>query len=103
LAIPSDKERCILIPEYSSAFRDACGSLPLSVAAKALKAVAGFAAYDSAVWRQTRTVRQLAGTYRIRIGIHYRLLLRWDAGQPLTACDLIHRKDLESWIKRQLG
>ena len=100
-SLPPEKDRCILLPEYSSSFRDACGALPSSVVAKALKAIAGFAAYDAAAWQQARAIKQLAHTYRIRIGIHYRLLLRWLPGQTLTACDLIHRKELESWIKRQ--
>lgn len=101
-SLPPEKDRCILLPDYSSSFRDACGRLPASVVAKALKAVAGLAAYDTAAWQQARALKQLANTYRIRIGIHYRLLLRWLPGQSLTACDLIHRKELEPWIKRQL-
>ncbi len=100
--LPPKKERSTLIPEYSSDFRDACGSLPASVTSKALKAVAGFAAYDAAAWKQTRAIKQRPNTYRIRIGIHYRLLLHWLPSQTLTALDLIPRKDLESWIKRHL-
>jgi hypothetical protein len=103
LQLPSEKERTVLIPEYSRDFRDTCPGLPASVIAKALKAVAGFAAYDAAVWKHTRAIKQLPGIYRIRIGIHYRLLLHWLPSETLQTLDLIPRQDLETWIRRHLA
>ena len=99
--LPAENSRQILIPKYKNNFRDACQNMPDSVAAGALKAVAGFASYDKSVWRHARSIKQLTNIYRIRIGMHYRLLLHWQPGQSLTALDLIPRQDLESWIKRQ--
>ena len=98
--IPVETARPILIPEYDSGFRHACRKGNPSLAASALKAVTAFAAYDSSVWRHSRGIRKLANVYRVRINRSYRLLLRWVPGQSLTALDLIHRRDLEAWIKR---
>ncbi len=97
---PPEKARVVLVPEYDARFRDAFAQLSATVGAKALRAVAGFAAYDAATWQHARSIKILQDVYRIRIGMHYRLLLRWRPGQTLKALDLIPRQDLESWIKR---
>jgi len=99
-AMPGDNARTIIVPDYHSNFRDACQSVPGLVAASAMKAITSFAVYDPAVWRNARSIRQLANIYRVRIGRNYRLLLCWVPGQSLTALDLIPRQDLESWIRR---
>ena len=99
--IPVETARPILIPEYDNGFREACRKSNASLAASALKAVAAFAAYDSSIWRHSRGIRKLTNVYRVRINHKYRLLLRWIPGQSLTALDLIHRRELEAWIKRQ--
>lgn len=101
--MPSEKARTPLIPEYENAFREACDRVPSAVARSALKTIGGFAAYDNAVWRHTRTIKQLSDIYRVRIGMHYRLLLRWVPGQTVMALDLIPRQDLETWIRRHLS
>jgi len=98
--MPSKSERRVMIPEYTDNFKDASRNMPAAVAGAALKAVAGIASYDAATWRSFRSIKQLSHIYRIRIGIHYRLLLRWLPGQELCALDLIHRQELELWIKR---
>lgn len=98
--MPSKKERRIIIPEYKDSFRDACGNMPASVVGGALKALSGVASYDAAAWRNFRSIKRLSNIYRMRIGIHYRLLLKWIPGASLCALDLIPRQDLESWIKR---
>ncbi len=99
-AMPGENARTIVVPDYHNHFRDACQSVPNSAAATAMKAVTSFAVYDPAVWRNARSIKQLADIYRVRIGRSYRLLLRWVPGQSLTALDLIPRQDLESWIRR---
>lgn len=99
-AMPGENAQTIVVPDYHSNFRDACRSVPGPAAASAMKAVTSFAVYDPAVWRNARSIRQLANIYRVRIGRNYRLLLCWVPGQSLTALDLIHRQDLESWIRR---
>jgi hypothetical protein len=98
--MPVENARTIVVPDYHSNFRNACQSLPGSVAVSAMKAITSFAVYDPAVWRNARSIRQLANIYRVRIGRNYRLLLCWVPGQSLTALDLIPRQDLESWIRR---
>jgi hypothetical protein len=91
----------IQIPEFSAAFRKSCEHLPQPVVAKALLAAAGFAARDEAVLRQAAALEQLPGYFRVRIGIHHRLLLRQLAGESLQIVDIIPRQSLETWIRQQ--
>ena len=92
--------RKILVPEYTQAFLKACEATPSPVVAKALRALASFAAHDEAIWRQTRGIERLADTYRIRIDLSHRLLIQWKESTGLKALDLILRRDLENWIKQ---
>jgi len=93
----------ILIPEFSEAFKRSCASLPARVVAKSLRAASGFAAHDKSVWRQTKPLAILPGCYRIRIGLHYRLLMKWQPSVSLQILDLISRQNLETWIKQFAG
>lgn len=93
----------IRIPEYSAAFRKSCEKPPSPVVAKALQAAAGFAALDESVLRQAAPLELLPGYFRIRIGIHYRLLVRQAEENVLEVADLIHRHDLETWIRQHSG
>jgi hypothetical protein len=90
-----------LLPEYADAFRKRCASLPAAVAAKAILAAGRFASHEAAIWRQTKPLERLPGHYRIRIGLDYRMIVRWQPGKSLQVLDVIPRQDLESWIKRQ--
>ena len=100
--MPAEDARKVIIPAYDPAFHAACRDTPPSIAASALKAVTAFAVFDPAIWRHARGIRHLPNIYRVRIGLHYRLLLRWFPGQNLTALDLIPRQELETWIKRRI-
>jgi hypothetical protein len=109
-AFPADAEdaeptgpmpKKIQIPEYSAAFRKSCEHLPQPVVAKALLAAAGFAVRDEAVLRQTAGIELLPGYFRVRVGIHHRLLLRQLAGESLQIVDIIPRQSLETWIRQQ--
>jgi hypothetical protein len=93
----------IPIPEYSDAFRASCQSVPPAFVAKALRIVAGFAAQEQEIRRQSRGLERMPGVYRIRIGTQYRLLIRWVKGSKLEVLDLIIRQNLETWIKRHTG
>lgn len=90
----------ILVPEYAPAFLKACELMPSPVVAKALRALANFAAHDETIWRQTRGIERLADVYRIRIDLSHRLLIQWKENVELKALDLILRRDLENWIKQ---
>ena len=95
--------KTVLVPEYAQAFRRSLESLPPAIGAKALKAVAGFAARDKSVLDKTRQLKVLPGYYRIRIGIDYRLMLKWLPDKQLEALDLIPRSRLETWIRGMAG
>jgi hypothetical protein len=90
----------ILIPEYTTSFHRSCESMPSAVVAKALRAVAGFAAHDLQIWRQTRSITRIPNIYRIRIGIHHRLIIQWKSAVCLKVLDLIQREGLRTWVKQ---
>jgi hypothetical protein len=97
---PEQLSKQIRIPECSDTFRKSCEKLPAPVVAKALRAAAGFAAMEEATLRQTAALERLPDTFRIRVGIHYRLLVRLGLKNTLEVLDLIPRQDLETWIRQ---
>jgi len=90
----------IIIPEYSGSFLKSCESLPPAIVGKALIATSRFAAHDKSIWRHTKSIERMKDSYRIRIGINHRLMLRWIPSDKLEVMDLITRQDLEAWIKK---
>jgi len=100
---PEKALKKILIPEFTPPFRRSCESLPPPMVAKALRAAADFASQDKTVWRRTKPIETLSRVYRIQIGRRYRLLLTWEPEVRLEILDLIHRSQLETWIKRYTG
>jgi len=101
-AVSEHLPKTVLVPDYTDAFRQHCESLPQSIVAKALKSVAAFAANDQAIWRHSKPLEAIEGFYRIRIGIHYRLLVE-RRDHRLSVLDLIPRADLETWIKQHMA
>jgi hypothetical protein len=90
----------VRIPEFSSAFRKSCEKLPSPVAAKGLQAAAGFAALEESALRQAAPLELLPGHFRIRVGIHHRLIVRQGEENILEVLDLIPRQNLETWIRQ---
>lgn len=93
----------IQIPEFSVSFRKSCEHLPATIAARALQAAAGFAARDESILRQAAAIERLPGYFRIRVGIHHRLLIRQVPGESLQVVDIIPRQNLETWIRQQVA
>jgi hypothetical protein len=91
----------IMLPEFSAAYRRSCETAPSAVVAKSLQAAAGFAAHDKQIWRQTKGIETIPHIYRIRIGIHHRLMIRWEKEKGLNVLDLIPRAQLETWIRQR--
>jgi hypothetical protein len=87
-------------PEFTDSFRKSCEGLPPPLAAKAMQAAVGFAVRDSATLRQTVGIERMPGHYRIRIGIHHRLIVRQSPGSEVQVLDIIPRKQLDTWIKQ---
>jgi len=90
------------VPEYSDIFRKNCDALPPSVAAKAILCAGRFACLDSAIWQQTKALKRLREHYRIRIHRDYRMIVRRRPGRPHLILDVIHRKQLDAWIKQHV-
>ena len=91
----------IMIPEFSATYRRSCQAAPSAVVAKSLQAAAGFAAHDKQIWRQTKGIETIPHIYRIRVGIHHRLMIRWEKEKGLKVLDLIPRAQLETWIRQR--
>ena len=91
----------IMIPEFSAAYHRSCETAPSAVVAKSLQAAAGFAAHDKQIWRQTKGIETIPHIYRIRVGIHHRLMIRWEKEKSLQVLDLIPRAQLETWIRQR--
>ena len=89
-----------LAPEYSSAFRKRCDSLPPRIASRAILAAGRFASHEATIWQQTKPIQRLPERYRIRIHRDYRMIVHWKPGKSLLILDVIPRQDLVSWIKR---
>jgi hypothetical protein len=100
---PNKAIKKILIPDYSPTFRRSCESLPAPIVAKALGAAADFASHEKSVWHRTKPIETLSRVFRIRIGRKYRLLIGWEPEARLDILDLIHRSQLETWIKGYAG
>jgi hypothetical protein len=88
------------MPDYNPTFRRSCETLPPLMVAKTLKAAADFASQDKTVWHRTKAIETLSRFYRIQIGRKYHLLLIWQPEVKLEILELIHRSQLETWIKR---
>ncbi len=91
----------IMIPEFSAAYRRSCEMAPSAIVAKSLQAAAGFAAHDIQIWRQTKGIETIPHIYRIRVGIHHRLMILWEKEKGLKVLDLIPRAQLETWIRQR--
>ena len=92
--------KTVLVPEYSAAFCRACKTVPPPIAAKAIKAIAAFAAADEDIWRVTRPIKRVADCYRIRVGRSYRIMLHVEPDKMIQVLDLIPRAELEVWIRK---
>ena len=90
----------VLVPVLGAAsegLRDA----PPAVARLALELVAGLAVGDESSWRGCKRIRSVADLWSARAGIHHRFLFRIDSpAHQLVAVALIHRRELESVLKR---
>ncbi len=90
----------IHVPKFTDAFRDSCENLPSALVIKAMKAAVGFASRDNAILRQTVGIERMPDYYRIRIGIHHRLIVRQTSGNGLQILEIIPRKELDTWIRQ---
>ena len=88
------------IPEYSKEFKKTLETADSAVSRNALRAITGFATKDERYLKQTKTLKALDSYYSIRIGIHHRLILECSPDGTPVAKQLIHRKELESLVKR---
>ena len=89
------------VPDFTDSFRKSCEQLPTDVVIKAMQAAVGFASRDNAILRQTAGIERMPGHYRIRIGIHHRLIVRQTPRNELQILAVIPRKELDAWIRQR--
>lgn len=90
----------IVVPEYLPNFRKQAEQLPAEIVAKALTAANGIVLNKPEVWKQTTSIETYDDLYRVRLGLQYRLMLRWKPGKFLHVLDIIPRNKLETWLKQ---
>ena len=96
---PPKTFKTVLVPEYAVSFCRSCKTVPPPVAAKAIKAIGDFAAAEDSIWKITRPIKRMTEHYRMKISREHRVLLRWEPNQKIEALDVIHRSELELWIR----
>jgi SEC-C motif len=90
----------VQIPEFTDSFRKSCEDAPPALIIKAMRAAVGFGAKDDAVLRQSAALERLPGYYRIRIGMHHRLMVRKTSKNTLQILELLPRKEMDTWIRQ---
>ena len=96
---PSDQRQPVRLPIFHKEFSDHLRSLPLETQALALKIMGELASGSTKAFSQTRRLTLNKDLWRVRIGIHYRMIYRCNQ-ENIHLVDIFHRKDLESFIKK---
>jgi hypothetical protein len=92
--------RGLLILRFARAVEQALREVPVRIARDAITLAAALAAGDEPSWREVKQLEDFAvPLYRARVGIHYRILFRMGDG-VLEVVELLHRKDLDTVVKR---
>jgi hypothetical protein len=86
------------LPRFRTPAADAFDIVPRNIASTAMRVIGGLAAGDAAAWRAVKQAKDMPPQVVIaRVGIHYRLLLRTEAGD-LEVLDLVARQSLETTL-----
>ena len=95
-----DAPRQLLVPRFAAPAQDALRELPIAVSRKALLIIAALAGGDEAAWQKVKQmVIATTPLFSCRVGLHHRMLFRFDSSE-LDVLTIIHRKDLETSLKR---
>ncbi len=90
----------VTFPIFPEKFKKSVELLDAAIGKQAIKAFTGFITNDPKIMKQTKKLTIVDHYYSIRLGIHYRLIIHYTpASQPIPEY-VIHRKDLESTIKK---
>ena len=87
------------IPSYPKRFPESLEAVPEPVAREAIRLIGRLAAGDAAAFRGSKRLKVRHEVLRQRVGPRHRILFRLD-GETLEVLALIHRRDLERYIKR---
>jgi uncharacterized protein YecA (UPF0149 family) len=90
----------VIFPIFPEKFKKSVELLDAAIGKQAIKAFTGFITNDPKVMKQTKKLTIGDHYYSIRLGIHYRLIINYTpASQPIPEY-VIHRKDLETTVKK---
>lgn len=95
------ESRTFIMPEYEKAFDDGLRKLDSGIATKAVSAATAFAMRHPKILSKTDDIQALPDHYRIKFDDSYRIIILWKPGSYITIFDVIHRKDLEKWIRNK--
>lgn len=90
----------VFYPSFPDKFKKSVESLDITIGKQAIKAFTGFITNDPKIMKQTKKLANGDHYYSIRIGIHYRLILKYVPNSEPIPEYIIHRKDLETIVKK---
>ncbi|MEN8150382.1 MAG: SEC-C metal-binding domain-containing protein [Planctomycetota bacterium] len=90
------------IPTFAKEFRDGLSDVEGRVARAATAMACLLAAADAGAWSGVKSIKAFAGVFSRRIG-HHRILFRLDGEDGIELMRVIHRRDLETVIRRMGG
>lgn len=96
--IPQSKQP-IRLPEFTPGFSKLLFKLPEDIARHTMRSVGKLCAGEESVFQTCRPLKRSKETWRLRIGIHYRLLFELNEDTVIFRY-IIHRRDLESTVKK---
>jgi hypothetical protein len=89
------------IPIFEESFINSLKRLDVAIQRKAWDDANGFAATRKDTWRKTCPLKGLKGYYRIKFDPNYRIMLKWENGDPMHFIEVIPRQEMETWIKNK--
>lgn len=88
-------------PVFEDSFLESMNRLDVAIQRKAWDDANGFAAARKDIWRKTCPLKGLKGYYRIKFDPSYRIMLKWENGDPMYFIEVIPRQEMETWIKNR--
>ena len=86
-------------PTFEDSYYDSVEKLDVPTKSKAWDAANGFASSREDIWKLTVGIKGAPGYYRIKFHNGYRLMIQWEQEKTLRIIEVIHRQNLETWIR----
>ena len=86
-------------PTFEDSYYQSVEKLDVPTKSKAWDAANGFASSREDIWKHTEEFKGAPGYYRIKFHNGYRLIIQWKPEKTVRIIEVIHRNNLETWIK----